>query len=114
MTLSTEQQNGKDFLSFVGMIKDLSKELKEHKECNTVLCYTNSIKDIENEIIQNLQVRASMMLSMMTGRVIIFRFSLPVEGHPDGETIMYKDPDRKDEKLVMNKEGKVEIIDEVK
>ena len=111
MTLSTEQQNGKEFMSFVRVIKQVSEDVKKHPECNAVICYAD-IDDTDNELLHNAEVKSSMMLSMMVGKVCIFHFSRPSEEHPEGEVILYHDSNIKDAKLVMRDNGKVGVEDE--
>lgn len=111
MTLSKEQQNGKEFMSFVRVIKQVAEDVKKHPECNSVICYAD-IDDTDGEVLHQAEVKSSMMLSMMVGKVCIFRFSRPVDEHKEGEVILFYDSNIKDAKLVMRPDGKVGVEDE--
>lgn len=109
MTLSTEQQNGRMFVSFIQFIKGVADDIKKHPECNSVIIYYD-ISGIDDEYIHQASVKSSMLLSTLVGHVCIVRFSMPTDEHKACDAVLFHDPAIKGT-LSMGKDGKVVIDD---
>lgn len=109
--LTQEQKNGKEFMSYVQLLKELAKEAKKQDMCNNIIYYTSAANNVTPEYQFELEKNSSLLISTMAGKVCIFKLSLPIpdKGMKDGDAIFLYNPHLKGGKLKVNKDGVVEL-----
>ena len=107
--LTQEQENGKEFTSYVQFLKELAKEAKKQEKCNNIIYYTSAANDVTPERQFELEKEGSLLISTMAGKVCIFKVSVPIpdKGMKDGDAIFLYNPNIQGGKLKVREDGVV-------